>query len=70
MSESLDRKNQLDIVEVRGDLKLLSERLDVIKNNDLVHIQKGVDGINKILWAVGFLLLGQIAFAIKTALWS
>jgi len=70
MSESLDRKNQLDIVEVRGDLKLLSERLDVIKNNDLVHIQKGVDGINKILWAVGFLLLGQIAFAVKTALWS
>jgi|TARA_R100001143_G_scaffold17666_1_gene19438 transketolase C-terminal domain/subunit len=70
MSESLDRKNQLDIVEVRGDLKLLSERLDVIKNNDLVHIQKGVDGINKILWAVGLLLLGQIAFAIKTALWS
>ena len=70
MSESLDRKNQLDIVEVRGDLKLLSERLDVIKNNDLVHIQKGVDGINKILWAVGLLLLGQIAFAVKTALWS
>ena len=70
MSESLDRKNQLDIVEVRGDLKLLSERLDVIKNNDLVHIQKGVDGINKILWAVGLLILGQIAFAVKTALWS
>jgi|TARA_R110000744_G_scaffold10315_2_gene32135 hypothetical protein len=70
MSESLDRKNQLDIVEVRGDLKLLSERLDVIKNNDLVHIQKGVDGINKILWAVGLLLLGQVAFAVKTALWS
>ena len=70
MSESLDRKNQLDIVEVRGDLKLLSERLDVIKNNDLVHIQKGVDGINKILWAVGLLILGQIAFAIKPALWS
>jgi len=70
MSESLDRKNQLDIVEVRGDLKLLSERLDVIKNNDLVHIQKGVDGINKILWAVGILLLGHLAFAVKTALWS
>ena len=70
MSEPLDRKNQLDLVEIRGELKLLSERLDVIKNNDLIHIQKGVDGINKILWAVGLLLLGQIAFAIKTALWS
>ena len=70
MSEQLDRKNQLDIVEIRGELKLLSEKLEVIKSNDLLHIQKAVDGINRILWAVGLLLLGQIAFAIKTALWS
>lgn len=70
MSEELDRKNQLDIVEIRGELKLLDEKLDVIKTNDLFHIQKAVDGINKILWAVGFLLLGHLAFAIKTALWS
>jgi hypothetical protein len=70
VSEQLDRKNQLDIVEIRGELKLLSEKLEVIKSNDLFHIQKAVDGINRILWAVGLLLLGQVAFAIKTALWS
>ena len=70
MSEQLDRKNQLDIVEIRGELKLLSEKLEVIKSNCLFHIQKAVDGINRILWAVGLLLLGQVAFAIKTALWS
>lgn len=63
-------KNQLDIVEIRGELKLLSQKLDVMKTNDLFHIQKAVDGINRILWAAGILLLGQLAFAIKTALWS
>ena len=70
MSEELDRRNQLDIEELRGELRHLDEKLDVIKNNDLLHIQKAVDGINRVLWAVGLLLLGQLAFAIKMALWS
>ena len=70
MSETLDRKNQLDIVEIRGELTLLDEKLDTIKNTDLFHIQKAVDGVKRVLWAVGFLLLGHLVFAIKTALWS
>ena len=68
--EDVERKNQLDIVQIRGEIQLLSQKLDSMKKNDLAHIQKAVDGINKVLWAVGFLLLGQVAFAIKTALWS
>ena len=70
MSETLDRKNQLDIVEIRGELTLLDEKLDTIKNTDLFHIQKAVVGVKRVLWAVGFLLLGHLVFAIKTALWS
>jgi hypothetical protein len=66
----VERKNELDIVQIRGEIQLLSQKLDSIKKNDLFHIQKAVDGINKVLWAVGILLLGQLAFAIKTALWS
>tara|TARA_R100001086_G_scaffold161004_1_gene86664 strand:+ start:339 stop:548 length:210 start_codon:yes stop_codon:yes gene_type:complete len=68
--EDVQRKNELDIVQIRGEIQLLSQKLDSMKKNDLFHIQKAVDGINKVLWAVGILLLGQVAFAIKTALWS
>ena len=68
--EDVERKNQLDIVQIRGEIQLLSQKLDSMKKNDLAHIQKAVDGINKVLWAVGILLLGQVALAIKTALWS
>ena len=70
MSEQLNRQNEIDIVELRGELKLLSQQLDVIKTNDLHHIQKSIDMISKVLWGVGFLILGQLAIAIRLALWS
>ena len=69
MSE-IERKNELDIVQIRGELKLISEKIEVIKTNDLRHIQKSVDNVNKILWGVGFLILAQLAMGIKAALFG
>jgi len=66
----LSRQNELDIVELRGEMRLFSQKLDTIKNNDLFHIQKSVDGIQRVLWAVGLLVLGHLGVAIKTALWG
>ena len=48
----VERKNEIDIVEIKGEIKLLAQKIEVIKTNDLHHIQKSVDAINKILWAV------------------
>ena len=70
MSEDLVRKNELDILELRGEIKLLLQKLDTVKTNDLVHIQRSVDGIQKLLWAVGIVVLGHMGIAIKTALWG
>jgi|TARA_R100001086_G_scaffold23796_1_gene11264 hypothetical protein len=66
----IERKNEIDIVQIRGEIRLLAEKIDVIKTNDLRHIQKSVDGINKILWAVSFLILAQLAMGIKTAIFG
>ena len=48
----------------------MAEKIDVIKKNDLYHIQKSVDGVNKILWAVGLLILAQLAIGIKMAIFG
>ncbi len=64
----LDRKNELEIVQIRGDLKLLAQKVEAIKSNDLHHIQKSIDNITRILWGVGFLILGQIVVGIKSLL--
>ena len=66
----VERKNEIDIVVIRGELKLLSEKIDVIKTNDLYHIQKSIDSVNKILWAVGLLILAQLAIGIKMAIFG
>ena len=66
----VERKNEIDIVQIRGELKLLAEKIDVIKTNDLYHIQKSVDGVNKILWAVGLLILAHLAIGIKMAIFG
>ena len=70
MPEDQSRKNELDILELKGEFKLLSQKLDTIKTNDLYHIQKAVDGVQRVLWAVGLLVLGHLGVAIKTALWG
>tara|TARA_R110000765_G_scaffold35920_1_gene80415 strand:- start:1500 stop:1712 length:213 start_codon:yes stop_codon:yes gene_type:complete len=70
MAKDLGRKNELEILEIRGDLKLLDQKLDTIKNNDLFHIQKSLDGAQKFMWAVGLMVFGHLGVAIKTALWG
>ena len=70
MSDDLSRKNELDILELRGEIKLLGQKMDTIKNNDLHHLQKSIDGIQRGLWAVGLLVLGHLGVAIKAALWG
>ena len=64
----LDRKNELEIVKIRGDLRLLAEKIEAIKSNDLRHIQKSIDNITRILWGVGLLILGQILVGVRSLL--
>jgi hypothetical protein len=66
----IERRNELELVEIRGELRLLSEKIDVLKNNDIHHIQKSIDTFNKVLWAVGFLILAQLAVGIRLAVFS
>jgi hypothetical protein len=70
MSEDLGRKNELELVKIQGELKILSERIETIKTNDLHHVQKSLDGITKILWGVGILILGQLAVGVRLALFG
>ena len=70
MADDLDRKNELAIIELRGDIRLLGQKLDTIKDNDIIHLQKSIDGVQKVMWTVGGLVLGHLGVAIKTALWG
>jgi hypothetical protein len=66
----LDRKNELSILELRGEVNLLSQKVETLRVNDLAHLQKSVDGIQRVLWAVGAVVLGHLGVAVKTTLWG
>ena len=68
--DPLAHKNELEIVKIQGELRLLNGKLDTIKSNDLAHIQKSEDTINKILWAVGLVVLGHLGIAVQASLWG
>lgn len=69
-SNGLERRNELEITAIRGELRLLDQKLETVKTNDLYHLQKSIDGIQKVLWAVGIMVLGHLGVAMKIALWG
>jgi hypothetical protein len=48
----------------------MSEKIEVLKNNDIQHLQKSIDTMSKVLWGVGFLIIGQLVIALRLAIWS
>ena len=68
--EDLARKNELDLVAVKGEIKLLSQKIDVLKTNDINHLQKSMDTMSKRLWAIGLLILGQLLVGLRLTVWG
>ena len=58
----------LEVERIRGDIKLIQQSVDTIKDNHLVHLEKKVAGINRVLWTVGILIFTQLVITIKTLL--
>ena len=58
----------LEIERIKGDIKLIEQSLNTIKNNHLFHVEKSISQINKILWTVGIMMLAQFIMIIKDAL--
>ena len=68
--DELSRKNELELVAIKGELKLLSQKMDVIKTNDIYHLQKSLDMMSRRLRAIGLLILGQIVVGLRMMVWG
>ena len=58
----------LEVERIRGDIKLIQQSVDTIKDNHLVHLEKKVSCIIRVLWTVGILIFTQLVLTIKTLL--
>ena len=61
-------KYDLEIQELKGEVKLLSERIATIKDNHLKHIEEKINSITKVMYTIGFMVFGQLLWVITRAL--
>ena len=61
-------KYDLEITELKSEIKILSERISTIKDNHLKHIEDKINGITKVMYTIGFMVLGQLLWVITRAL--
>ena len=67
-SNSISQQNKEAIIELKGELKLVHQKIHTIENNHLAHKQKDIDRISKVLYTIGFMILGQILYTITKIL--
>jgi hypothetical protein len=55
------QKNNEQILILNGKLKLLDQKIDLLMNNHLKHIEDKINTIYKVLWLVVTLSMGALA---------
>ena len=61
-----DKLWEVEIANIQGEIKLIQQKLDVLENNHLSHIQKDIDRINKVMWFVGSMVFVQLIYALRS----
>ena len=59
--KSQSQKNNEQILILNGKLKLLDQKIDLLMNNHLKHIEDKINTIYKVLWLVVTLSIGALA---------
>ena len=55
----------LEMEKIKGEIKLINQTINVIKDNHLVHLDQKVNTLNKVMWTVGVMVFGQLVIVIK-----
>ena len=50
--ENLSQQNKERLIQLDGEIKLINNKIDTIKDNHLQHIDYKINNIYKVLWVV------------------
>jgi len=68
MAVSKEQTNKEAIIEIKGDLKLIHQKIDTIKDNHLEHMAHDIDKLSKFIWIVGGTVFAQMCYLIVRTL--
>ena len=65
---TIEQDNKESIIRIEGDLKLLNQKIDTIKDNHLNHMAKDIDKLSKFIWIIGSTGFVQMCYLIVRTL--
>jgi hypothetical protein len=63
-SRNTPQSNKEAIIEIKGELKLLHQKIDIMKDNHLDHMARDIDRLTKFVWVVGGTVFAQMCYLI------
>ena len=62
------QQNSIDIARLEGKVDVIAERLTLMKDNHLFHIEKDMRQLRTLVWVIGTTVFSQMLFIIIRSL--
>ena len=60
----MEQSNKEAIIEIKGELKLINQKIDTLKDNHLWHIEKDIRQLRTFIWFIGTTVFLQMCYLI------
>ena len=60
----MEQSNKEAIIEIKGELKLITQKIDTLKDNHLWHIEKDIRQLRTFIWFIGTTVFLQMCYLI------
>jgi hypothetical protein len=64
----MEQSNKEMIIEIKGELKLLNQKIDTLKDNHLFHVEKDMRQLKSFVWFIGTTVFLQMCYLIVRTL--
>tara|TARA_E500000318_G_scaffold103953_1_gene109507 strand:- start:1736 stop:1933 length:198 start_codon:yes stop_codon:yes gene_type:complete len=64
----MEQSNKEMIIEIKGELKLLNQKIDTLKDNHLFHVEKDMRQLKSFVWFIGTSVFLQMCYLIVRTL--
>ncbi len=64
----MEQNNKEAIIRIEGDIKLIHQKIDTLKDNHLYHVEKDIRQLKTFIWFIGSTVFLQMCYLIVRSL--
>ncbi len=64
----MEQNNKEAIIRIEGEIKLIHQKIDTLKDNHLFHVEKDIRQLKTFIWFIGTTVFLQMCYLIVRTL--